>query len=174
MSYFNDVNILMGYVRNDAGIFQGILEPEVYAKSILTLDDAAELIGRKFEKDAIDKLIKKYIGDPAKGPYSTSRIQQGLIRLANDHAIRCPIYQYIGRATGRQDEGKSYLYELDHSPTTHYWPQCTMNPEFDVCSADDVLMVFGVPFDRPDMFSDEDRQVSDRMMDIWTNFARYG
>ncbi|XP_074602147.1 acetylcholinesterase-like [Brevipalpus obovatus] len=174
VSYFNDVNILMGYVRNDVGIFQATLEPEVYAKAELTLDDAAELIGRKFEKGAIDKLIKSYIGDPAKGPYSTRQIQKGLIRLANDHSVKCPIYGYISNAVARQDNGKTYVYELAHSPTTHYWPQCTMNSEFDVCSADDVLMIFGVPFDRPDMFSDKDRQVSDRMMEEWTSFARNG
>ncbi|XP_074602032.1 acetylcholinesterase-like [Brevipalpus obovatus] len=173
-SFFNDVNILMGYVQNDAGIFQGVLEPEVYTKAELTLDDAAELIGRKFEKGAIDKLIKSYIGDPAKGPYSTRQIQKGLIRLANDHAVVCSIYQYAGRAVGRQDKGNMFIYELNHPPTTHYWPQCTMNPEFGVCSTDDALMVFGVPFDRPDMFSDKDRQVSDRMMEEWTSFARNG
>lgn len=173
-SFFNDVNILMGYVQNDAGVLQATLEPEVYAKSELNLDDAAELIGRNFEQDAIDKLIKKYIGDPAKGPYSTPQIQQGLIRLANDHVVFCPIYEYAGRAVGRQDKGSMFIYGLYHSPTTHYWPECTMNPEFGVCATDDLLLIFGVPFDKPDMFSDDDRKVSDRMMEEWTSFARNG
>ena len=43
-----------------------------------------------------------------------------------------------------------------------------------VKQGDELGYIFGVPFDNPGDFTDEERELSERIMSYWANFARTG
>ena len=44
------------------------------------------------------------------------------------------------------------------------------------CSSDEIMFVFGEPFNITDskMYTEEEIELSERIMGYWTNFAKYG
>lgn len=163
------VNVLIGAGQNGAGIFTAWGSGNVYADQKLTRESAIQYIRGIFKQEAVPKLMNEYF----KSFETTQEVQGGIIRLANDYGVRCPIYDYA-RKVAAQKAGGVYTYIINQRPKLSYWPQCTQNPEFGVCPGDSILYVFGVPFDRKSSYSNQDRAFSSMIMDIWSHFAKTG
>jgi len=67
---------------------------------------------------------------------------------------------------------KVYMYTFNHRTSGNPWPSWTG----DALHGYEIDHVFGVPHRREnrDIYSDEERTLSDRMIKFWTNFAKTG
>lgn len=176
----NEVNLMIGYINNLGGCRVITLEPEILTKNPLTLDDARDVISRIYEGNTVDKILELYIGTP-KDEISTKKIQEGVIRLLTDLFFACPAYSYAKLFSESQSKGKTYAFQFNHMPNVHTYPVCDIQPELRGCYQDTSIFNTGLPFvagqdifDWINVFTPEDRMVSEKTMAQWGNFARNG
>ena len=68
-------------------------------------------------------------------------------------------------------EKRTYMYKLDHRPTPSPHPEWITADH-----GNDIFFMFGEPYnDRfPDLWSPEEKILSQQMMAYWANFAKTG
>ncbi|XP_074592974.1 acetylcholinesterase-1-like [Brevipalpus obovatus] len=175
----NAKNLLMGFTDSLGASRLITLGPEILTKDPLTVEDAREVISRIYEGNTVDKIVKLYIGSPT-DEISLKKIQTGVIDLLTDLFYACPAYFMVDIVAKSQPKGKAYAFQFDHMPNSHRYPICDIQPEFRGCYQDTSSISTGLPFatledfDYTDVFTPEDRKVSEKIMNQWANFARNG
>ncbi|XP_074601730.1 para-nitrobenzyl esterase-like [Brevipalpus obovatus] len=176
----NAVNVLIGYIENLGAARSITLSPEVLTNDPLTLDDARDVISRIYEGDTVDKILDLYIGSYT-DEISIKKIQTGLLRLLTDLFFACPAYSFAKKFIESHPEGKTYTFQFNHMPNSHTYPVCDLQPETRGCYQDTSIFSTGLPFvagedifDWINVFTPQDRMVSEKTMDQWANFAKNG
>lgn len=101
-------------------------------------------------------------------------IRRAAVHMFGDYSLTCPTILFGSHLRQRSDfEGKVFQYRLTYgssqSIASHsHWA--------DVSHTDELPLVFGHPFKPIESFlwKDNDRKVSQQLMDIWTYFAKHG
>ncbi|KAK3096170.1 hypothetical protein FSP39_024002 [Pinctada imbricata] len=62
-----------------------------------------------------------------------------------------------------------YFYEFNHEYTTNPWPDW-----MGVMHGDEIMFVFGEPLNNSKGYTHEERKLSKKMMEFWSNFAKTG
>ncbi|XP_074604631.1 carboxylesterase 1C-like [Brevipalpus obovatus] len=169
----NDVNLLLGFPSDHSSIFLAAILPKIYAKAELTYDDALEALGYFVQSNQVKKIAEIFIGDPNK-PISIKKIQDGLVRFTNQ-LVPCILY-YTAYLTAESDNLKKniYTYEFNHVAQSNDYQICDVQRELGVCFRAQQAFVFGYPYSDYWFYTDEDRKMSDIMMQIYGSFIRTG
>ena len=176
----NGENHLRGFVE-DLGSFPSIpFAPEIFTKQDFALEDARDVISRIYEGDSVDKITNLYIGS-ATDDLSLKKIQEGLIRFLTDIFYACPAFLAAEFIAEGQTRGKTYVFQFNHMPNSHLFPVCDLQNELRGCYLNIRIFTSGLPFvDSPqvfnwkDIFTPQDRMVSEKMIRILGNFVKSG
>jgi carboxylesterase type B len=181
--HFQQKNILLGVNSDEAGFFVLSAFPDYFSTSD---DSAPELTPAKY-RTAISAMI----------PLNTSQISavafeystpcqfadrqslsnfQALVDLVGDREFKCPVVEVaLAYAQESLDSGNDfsvYVYTFEHRDPLDPWPQWAGR----ALHGDEISFVFGQPFNRVTSanYTDSERQLSDKIITFWTNFAKSG
>ncbi|XP_074603933.1 acetylcholinesterase-like [Brevipalpus obovatus] len=173
ISKANDVNLLMGFESEYSSRNLAMRIPEIYAKETLSYEDGIKALEFFVYPSKAEKIAKIFIGHPNK-PKKTKEIQNGLVRFANQ-LVPCLLY-YQASLTAEASNLKKgvYTYEYNHLTQSNDYQLCDVQRELGVCYRAAQSSIFGQPYSNYWYHTDEDRRMSDIMMDIYTFFMRTG
>ncbi|CAH8447437.1 unnamed protein product [Dicrocoelium dendriticum] len=159
-------------------------------KSLKSLADfhritAAQLLDEKYLINGITQLPALFYGlpvqtnstmgyaDPETIQMSGEELMQRLDLLSGDADFVCPTLNYA-ELVAKMDKSKVFLYEFRRRTNSTTMPEWA-----GVMHGYELEYVFGMPRserfqDQYYRFNDEERQLSDMMMKMWTNFAKRG
>ncbi|XP_074597669.1 acetylcholinesterase-1-like [Brevipalpus obovatus] len=170
--YDRDINILMGALPQDGAYLLPPTDTRVFTKPNLSYFDGLQILRRYFNDKAARKLSKHYFGPPERS--NNAIIKKGAIEVSSDLIFYCPTFELANRYSSENKKAKTFAYILNRAPSTQRVSLCDLDKTIGVCHGDDLFYVFGAPFRKPYLFNDEDRKMSEKMMKIWTDFARKG
>lgn len=93
--------------------------------------------------------------------------RDALSEFATDYLFICPAFDFARRYA--QAGGKIYTYEFTHRSSLNPWPKW-----MGVTHNSEIAYVFGIPQNPSLGFTEEEVNLSRRMMKHWANFARTG
>ncbi|XP_074604632.1 acetylcholinesterase-like [Brevipalpus obovatus] len=171
----NNVNLLLGFSPDSTSDFLALRVLKIYAKTASTYDDTLKTLGLFVEFNQVKKIAGIFIGDPNK-PISIRKIQDGLVRFLNE-IIHVPCFQYYAAPATAKAESLTkcvYTYEYNHVPLSNDYQFYDVQRELGVCYRAAQSSIFGQPYSNYWYHTDEDRKMSEIMMDIYTSFMRTG
>ncbi|XP_074596698.1 acetylcholinesterase-like [Brevipalpus obovatus] len=170
----NDVNLLMGYNKDDSSLALAIDAPETFADAQLTLEDAQDIVSIFVDSNSAKEVLQLFLDGNDK-KLSIRKLQRALIDFVNFIAFSCKIY-LVAEATAENENLKKgvYTFIFDHKPATSEYPICDLDEELGICFRSEQPFIYGEPFDDPYFYSDKDRKVSEYMMNIVGTFMRTG
>lgn len=171
-TYDRDINILIGAIPGDGAYLLPPTDTGVFTKRKLTYKDVLQILKRYFNEKAAKKLFEHYLS-PSKRPINEI-IKAGAIDVSTDLIFYCPTFELAHRYANENKKAKTFAYLLDRAPSEQRQSICYLDKSIGVCHGDDVFYVFGVPFRKYHLFNDKDRELSKKMMKIWTDFAQKG
>ncbi|XP_070581208.1 acetylcholinesterase-like [Ptychodera flava] len=130
--------------------------------------------GRVFPEDnydahqaTFDAIEFQYL--PWQDPDDPIKLRDNAMDLKDDRFFDAGIHWQAKLAAASNVD--TYVYRYDYRQSNSIWPEWV-----GVAHADELAMVFGIPFkpDRYDSYTDDDRIVSAAFMDMWYNFATTG
>ncbi|XP_074604247.1 acetylcholinesterase-like [Brevipalpus obovatus] len=170
--YDRDINILIGALPEDGAYILPETDTRVFTKPKLDYSDGYQILRRYFNDKAAKRLMRHYF--PLIKVPINEIIKNGAIELTSDVIFYCPTFELANRYSRENKKAKTFAYILNRAPSTQRVSLCDLDKTIGVCHGDDLFYVFGTPFRKPYLFNDEDRKMSEKMMKIWTDFARKG
>lgn len=174
-SHLKPIDMVIGFQKDEAESFlmnkvKGFFGTENRNKEIAAEqvpDIIHKVLDHKLSSDDQERIIEHYFTD---GDHMTSnQLKEALIRVYGDLYIFCPSYFVAQRLIeSSDDQAHVFMYEL-RSKASKAKSKCER-----VCHGEEIQLVFGVPFLQPEIYDEEDRRLSDRMMNHWTQFAKNG
>jgi carboxylesterase type B len=172
--YPNHTDIIMGHTGNEGGSFLHYSLPELFPKNRdLPSNLSYDLIRERIRglapnmenqvKMLFEVLHKENVMET---PYNIAR---KFSELVSDMAFVCPNIFMMDSFT-RFPGKKVYYYKFDSRPKsadTYSWSKAAVHEE-------EMQFVFGYPFSKPEKYTKEEQYISQRIMNHWTNFAKFG
>lgn len=173
IEWANDVNLLQGFTNDFSSNLISIVEPRVYAKADFSYQDALDAIGILVNPGDVAKIAEIYIGDGSK-PLTIERLQKGLVRFFNQIGPARLYYENFLTAEAVNKEKGVYSFQFNHIPQTNDYQVADVDREMGVHYRAQQSFIFGKPYSNYWHHSDEDRKMSDIMMNIVGSFMRTG
>ena len=175
---FKKTQLLLGSNSNEGTWFL------VYENGKLFRIDTESLISENNMKLAIDSLFFYHPQYPVKlnrfgkdailfrytdwkRPSDMAMFRDNVGYAVGDYHIVCEVNQ-LADVYAKSGQ-RIYQYWFDHRYSTNPWPLW-----MGTLHGDEISLVFGLPLDSKLGYSDEDKQLSKRIMRYWTNFAKTG
>ncbi|CAG2112426.1 unnamed protein product, partial [Medioppia subpectinata] len=169
------IDIMAGVTHDEGSKLSMLL---LYKVSEMTLDAFKECT-QEF-KDCFypgidpDKTVTFYL--KGVNTSSESALRWAFYDLTGHLTITCPTYMFAKQFARnvKANAHNVYFYQLTYvSPVMAKLCNCDIATK-GVCHATDMTYVFGIPFHMPDMATPDDIRFSRHIMEMWTNFAKYG
>ena len=113
----------------------------------------------------VSKLVE-YIYVSSSPPVERDNYCTALEKVLQDLLMVCPMYSTATPFVGYRDV---FMYSFDHRSSVTPFPEW-----MGVVHASELDLVFGRPLDKEELFTDQERQLSNVMMTAWANFAKFG
>ena len=113
----------------------------------------------------VSKLVE-YIYVSSSPPVERDNYCTALEKILQDLGMVCPMYSTVTPFVGYRDV---FMYSFDHRSSVTPFPEW-----MGVVHASELDLVFGRPLDEEELFTDQERQLSNVMMTAWANFAKFG
>lgn len=100
---------------------------------------------------------------------SGSKVAARMDSVINQIGFLCPNVLMIDSFV-RLPNRTAYYYQFNAKPESrksHKWAKGALHHE-------EVQFLFGVPYEKPEAYKDLERDLSRKVMDDWTNFAKFG
>ncbi|GBM67630.1 Acetylcholinesterase-1 [Araneus ventricosus] len=168
---FHNVLLLIGNNRDEGSFFITMADPETFGflgeKNTNVNKTYADQLIRKFfsNYDDPEKYAKYYLDSVPDDDYDTIRKQT--YTAVGDSVILCPTVYFAESYAERKNY--VYFYFFVHRPSNSIWA-----PWMGVTHFDEVQFVFGQPIRKPELYEGDEITLSKKMIEIWTNFAKYG
>ncbi|CAN7939174.1 unnamed protein product [Ixodes hexagonus] len=168
---FHKADLLIGTNQDEGSYFVFFL----FGRA-LTLDQTHKIT--KYEVDlyvtyCLQMLLRKNVS-PIRNYYlgnlnekENIKALQKAAEAVGDYAILCPTKYFA--ETFSSMSNKVHYYQFTHRPSFSTWPGW-VGPTH----GDEVAFVFGQPFSSPTTATDQERDLSKLMIEIWTTFAKTG
>lgn len=175
---FNGVSeVLLGSNRDEGSVILHLEIPEIFKidsveLNMTTLTELKELLVGNFSGEFnIDPETARVFAGLffVKGPENDSTINliRRLYQVIGGLAFTCPVASF---AEGLTTRGKTvYQYEFGYRSSATPWGEW-----MGVTHGDEYIFTFGHPLRYPSRYSKEDMEVSQRMIHIWSHFAKTG
>ncbi|KAK7483474.1 hypothetical protein BaRGS_00025273 [Batillaria attramentaria] len=175
--YGSDVISLHGVNKDENSLFY-FKDPLSYFTQANLETQLTTLTNAYFARDpagAKDAMVKEYF----KGFNSSTeeQLRSAAIQLMTDVDFVAPTVLEMHMVLNASKAASQYFYEYVYRPTNYNVPQWAGVPH-----ASELPIVFGQPFELDRFFAHDwnfpwtaaDKTVSDEVMTMWTNFAKYG
>lgn len=173
---FCHVPTIRGYNKDEWARFIDDPEEDGISEEEFRAALPAFVEGLSFDTDVnttVERFMELYVYRP--GIKDPRRLARVLIQLATDVVIVGPTLKEL-QLTSERTTQPQYLYRFSYRPELGRLPHWMGVPHLD-----EVAFVLGYPFtgdlnwpQQPIHWTDEDRWVSDDVMEMWANFARCG
>ena len=90
-----------------------------------------------------------------------------LEKVILDLGMACPMYTTVASFLGGPKP--AFMFSFDHRSSVTPFPEW-----MGVVHASELDLVFGRPLDQEELFTDQERRLSNVMMTAWANFAKFG
>jgi len=167
--------ILSGAVKDEGTFFARFMNPELFKKDsypeLRTLTQTRQMyidlgVNRShFSEKLITITAENLIDGPEKD--STPNNIERLTDALGDLTITCPTVYFADQFLAKNKT--VYMYLFSHRPKSSkngHW--------LGVAHYEEVPFVFGYPLKKPELYSREDVILSERIMKIWSHFAKTG
>ena len=91
-----------------------------------------------------------------------------MCKVAGDYVFNCPTIKFSNEYS-QVHHGRSFFYKFNRRSKAVKWPSW-----FGVSHGFEIEFVFGTPWLDYDLYDNEDRIVSRKIMNVWANFAKHG
>ncbi len=151
--------IIIGTNKNEGVLFIELTKAAIAKKSLSALDYRLMLDFMIRDHALRKKIYEKY---PAVQGDNTEVIS----RVATDYLFICP-NQY----TAKHSSPNTWSYEFNQVSSFNIWPKTPACTDA-VCHGDELPYVFHTAHSRGFDFTSEESELSNLMIDFWTNFAK--
>lgn len=159
-------------VTEDEGAFAAIFQPEnrLWEQELSQLDDEAlkktiQLLVQVWSQDKVLPIGMAYIDRVASN--SKQAVRKALIDYAGDAYFKCPSMAFSRKHS--QGGGKVYAFVFGYRSDKYEFPAF-----FGVPHTSDIPYYMGGPFLDAEKYTDKDREVSRKAMDVLVSFAKTG
>jgi carboxylesterase type B len=175
---FNNVqDVLIGSNSDEGSVILHLEIPEIFEEekihlNITTLAELKDLLVTNFSKEFnIDQTTANLFANIffSSGPTedSTTNLIKRLYEVIGGLAFTCPVAMFAEGLTARGVN--VYEYEFGYRSSASPWGSW-----MGVTHGDEYIFTFGHPLRYPNKYSAQDSEVSKRMIETWTHFARTG
>jgi carboxylesterase type B len=141
-----------------------------------TLDDIKKAINKvnaDYHNLDVNKLDEFYLKNI--DTTNSLALREAFYELLGDLIMKCPTYYFAKQfATSVQNRKNIYFYQVTYMSKPYAKQSYCDMPGMGICHCAETDFVFGQPFITPDIYTEVDRQFSLDVMNMWTNFAKYG
>ncbi|GBO00285.1 Acetylcholinesterase-1 [Araneus ventricosus] len=168
---FHSVPILIGNTRDEGSFFITTTHPETFGffgekNTVINKTHAGHMIRNFFSNyDDPEKYAKYYLDSVPDNDYDAIRRQA--YTAAGDSILLCPSVYFAESYAERKND--VYFYFFVHRPSNSIWA-----PWMGVAHFEEIQFVFGRPIRKPELYEDNEIELSKKMIEIWTHFAKYG
>nr|BAO00806.1 acetylcholinesterase [Ambigolimax valentianus] len=159
-------NILLGVNKNEGiyfNIYDFIEDYPLQGNGEITESQFDEIFPKYCDKTHLDcDQIKEGYIDSSNVSYKDL-----LDDITGDIYFKCPVVNLA--KLFQQRGGRVFLYSFEHRLSTNPWPEWT-----GVVHGYEIELVFGMPFSPTSVYTEEEKQLSLLMMELWTSFAKTG
>ncbi|CAG2115768.1 unnamed protein product [Medioppia subpectinata] len=175
------VNVMVGTAQDEGSWILWFSEDSVkYARQsppAITYTEAYNELSRisrkMWSKEPIDGELAAKVYFNGLSDESPDDLLRRTIGIAvGDYLLGCPVLQF-GRTLFENDPDNTRVYQYLYNSKLGR-PKLVCTDWSGVCHFDDVYPVFGVPFYQANRFVDGERQVSAKVIDIFSTFAKTG
>lgn len=163
--------VMIGVNRDEGTFFLHYLDPNTFSDDDrnVTVNDAMKFVRNLFHffpSNLASLVFNTFLSLDEKP--TSNQIRKTLSNFIADSSFVCPaiIFAQLFEETGKR---KSYFYEFDHRPSNSPWPEW-----MGVLHFDEVPFVFGAPLRYSELYTPEEVELSKRIMQTWTTFAKQG
>ncbi|KAF8763487.1 Acetylcholinesterase-1 like protein [Argiope bruennichi] len=168
---FHNVPLLIGN-NKDEGSFQiTTKQPDIFG----FFGDKNPIINKTLAEDMIrsifqgfgnpEKYVDHYLGSVPDDDYDT--IKRQVYTASGDSSLLCKTAYFAESYADRNND--VYYYLFSHRPSNTLW-----SPWMGVAHAEEVQFVFGRPIRKPQLYEPAELELSKKMIEVWTNFAKTG
>ncbi|XP_077979545.1 neuroligin-2-like [Glandiceps talaboti] len=179
---YNKVPWLSGYTRHENGytllVIPGVNNNGISKKKFEDLITTRVVNSRVYNEngagddtvaynDIFNSINFRYT--PWKNPDDGIELRDSYVKVSVDRGYMAGVY--LQTRLIAEDSVPTYFYRFDYMSETNPLPSWT-----GVVHGEELFYLFGVPYenDRRRDWTDLDRSMSDTVMSLWTNFAKYG
>ncbi|KAF8773143.1 Acetylcholinesterase-1 like protein [Argiope bruennichi] len=168
---FHKFPLLIGNTRDEGSFLVTTAEPEVFGffgdkNPIINKTHAENMIRSIFGSfDDPEKYVKNYLGSVPGDDYDA--INRQVYTAYGDSYILCETVYFAESYADREND--VYYYLFSHRPRNSVW-----SPWAGVAHTEEIQFVFGRPIRKPLLYEPAEVELSQKMIEIWTNFAKNG
>ncbi|CAN8014939.1 unnamed protein product [Ixodes persulcatus] len=166
VSNFSGHDILLGNtLREGDMMFEASFHQSLQSRSKLSIDAIMRVYNFFYKRSTFVQALLTLANLQRLYDMSSSTYE-GFRDAIGDVLFNCPT-KYFAEVFAKKN-GRAFYYVLAHKPSFSVWnsPVAT--------HTDDVSLLFGVPFMLPHLATDKERDLSRRLIVIWTAFAKTG
>ncbi|GBM25434.1 Acetylcholinesterase-1 [Araneus ventricosus] len=168
---FHNVPLLIGNNRDEGSFQITTKDPEVFGffgqkNPIVNKTQANNMIRSIFGSyDNPEKYVQHYLGSIPDDDYDAIRRQ--VYTASGDSSLLCETVYFAESYADRKND--VYFYLFSHRPSNTVW-----STWMGVAHAEEVQFVFGRPIRKPQLYEPAEVELSKKMIEVWTNFAKNG
>ncbi|CAG2115559.1 unnamed protein product [Medioppia subpectinata] len=175
MKYNHDIDIMAGVTHDEGSSLSMIVLWKVIKMTLDVFKKCTQEFNDSFypgiDPDKTNKFYLKGVNTS-----SESALRRAFYDLTGHLMMTCPTYMFVKQFARnvKANAHNVYFYQLTYvSQVLANLYNCDIATK-GVCHATDLLYVFGIPFHMPKIATPDDIRFSRYIMQMWTNFAKYG
>ncbi|XP_054166221.1 cholinesterase 1-like [Oppia nitens] len=178
LKYFNynrDIELMAGSTRDEGPAISAVTFPDIILPD-MSIEKFGQLLERMNDQHHdfdIDKIIKHYTSDIDTFNHTVNR--RRFTDIYGDVLMRCPTYTFAKHLAMNGE--RVYYYDFNYFTKS--------NPQYEFLVKSGLVLNgsqhgldadfhIGVPLRYPDNYSEVDKNFTQYVMEIWTNFIKFG
>ncbi|CAG2174984.1 unnamed protein product [Oppiella nova] len=166
----SDIDLMAGVTRDEGSVFISGFVPNIDNMTLQDFMAGVKALDVMYHGIEIQEIAEYYHQNSSWSLF----LRYAFSGLTGDIIVVCPTYTFAKQfAIAIKDSHRVYFYQLrDASEAFAPFMKCDINT-MGICHGMDIPFVFGLPFIRPG-YLPKDVDLSKRVMDMWTKFAKTG
>ncbi|CAL1265365.1 unnamed protein product [Larinioides sclopetarius] len=168
---FHNVPLLIGNTKDEGSFQITTKQPELFGffgqrNPVINKSQAENMIRGIFRSsDDPEKYVTHYLGGIPDDDYDA--IKRQVYTASGDSSLLCETVYFAESYADRNND--VYFYFFTHRPSNTPW--C---PWMGTAHAEEIQFVFGRPVRKPYLYTPDEVELSKKMIEVWTNFAKNG
>ncbi|XP_054166220.1 cholinesterase 1-like [Oppia nitens] len=174
-NYNKDIEVMAGNAHDEGPAISVVTFPDILLPdiSIENFRQLLEKMNAQHHDFDIDKIIKHYTSDIDTSKHNQNR--RRFTEIYGDILMRCPTYTFAKHLAmnGERVYYYDFNYYSENNPTLWLLEKTGLELRGSQHGMDGDFHT-GVPLRYPDKYSEVDKNFTQYVMEIWTNFIKYG
>lgn len=171
---FKKDSILLGVNRDEGFYFLAYLQAhhfDLRGSSVVTADDYREIVSSILGSSVNNaSLLAQSVAFEYGAPYfskESSLYRKVLDDILGDISFKCPVIDLALHYA--ENKVPVYMYNFHHRTSANPWPSW-----MGVMHGYEIDHVFGMPLNASHNYTQDEKQLSEKILQYWTNFAKTG